>query len=127
MKIIPLFKIHDFFKGINGYAPMFYPLIGLILGGGFYLVHFLLTPCFPAMHLNILVFVLWLIITGGLHLDGFSDTLDGLFVPKDRAVSVMSDPHAGGRGVIISIKQKALRHFYMQCHFFRLKHQAFLD
>ena len=33
LSIIPFFKVHDFYKGINGYAVMFYPLVGFILGG----------------------------------------------------------------------------------------------
>ena len=100
---LPIFKIHDFFKGINGYAVMSYPLVGALLGGILWLVYTLLLPFFPEAHLHIFLFVLWVVLTGALHLDGFSDTVDGLFVPKERAEEVMKDPHAGGMGMIFSI------------------------
>ena len=100
---LPIFKIHDFFKGINGYAVMSYPLVGAILGAVLWGVYLLLLPFFPEAHLHIILFVLWVILTGALHLDGFSDTVDGLFVPKERAEEVMKDPHAGGMGMIFSI------------------------
>ncbi len=82
---------------------MFYPLIGLLLGILLWLSYTLLVPYFPAEHLKIFIFVLWVTLTGALHLDGFSDTVDGLFVPVERAEEVMKDPHTGGMGMIFSI------------------------
>lgn len=103
LSIIPFFKLHDFYKGINGYAVMFYPLVGFILGGILWLLSFVLDSHIPSQHLAIIIFALWVIITGALHLDGFSDTVDGLFVKKDRAFEVMADPHTGGMGMIFSL------------------------
>ncbi len=103
LSTLPFFRVHNFFRGINGYAVMFYPLIGLLLGGLLWLSYAMLVPYFPAEHLKIFLFVLWIILTGALHLDGFSDTVDGLFVPVERAETVMKDPHAGGMGMIFSI------------------------
>ena len=103
LTIFPFFKIHHFFKGINGYAVMSYPLVGALLGGLLWIIYLLLLPFFPEAHLHVVVFVLWVLFTGALHLDGFSDTVDGLFVPKERAEAVMKDPHAGGMGMIFSI------------------------
>lgn len=103
LSIIPFFKVHDFYKGINGYAVLSYPLVGFILGGILYLTHMMLSPYLPSVHLSIIIFGLWVLITGALHLDGFSDTLDGLFVKKERALEVMKDPHAGGMGMIFTV------------------------
>jgi len=103
LSIIPFFKVHNFYKGINGYAVMSYPLVGFILGGMLYLTHVMLSPYLPSIHLSIILFSLWVLITGALHLDGFSDTLDGLFVNKERALEVMKDPHAGGMGMIFTV------------------------
>jgi len=103
LTILPFFRVHHFFKGINGYAVMSYPLVGALLGGLLWLVYALLLPLFPEAHLHIILFVLWVVLTGALHLDGLSDTIDGLFVPKERAEAVMKDPHAGGMGMIFSI------------------------
>ena len=102
LTILPFFKVHDFFKGINGYAVMSYPLVGALLGGLLWLVHLLLVPFFPEAHLHVVLFALWVVLTGALHLDGFSDTVDGLFVPTERAEAVMKDPHVGGMGMIFT-------------------------
>ncbi|WP_297440295.1 adenosylcobinamide-GDP ribazoletransferase [Sulfurimonas sp.] len=99
LSILPFFKVHDFYKGINGYAVMFYPLVGFFLGGVLYCVYLLSLLYFPAFHLGVIIFALWVLLTGALHLDGLSDTVDGLFVDKSRALEVMKDPHNGGMGM----------------------------
>ena len=103
LTIIPFFRVHDFFKGINGYAVMFYPFVGFLLGLILYAIHFLLSPYLEPLHVGIIVFTLWVLLTGGLHLDGFSDTVDGLFVNKERALEVMKDPNSGGMGMIFTV------------------------
>jgi len=103
LTIIPFFKVHDFFKGINGYAVMFYPLIGFILGSFLYYIHIFLSLYIEPLHVGIIIFALWILITGALHLDGFSDTIDGLYVSKDRALEVMKDPNTGGMGMIFTV------------------------
>lgn len=40
LSTLPFFKVHDFYKGINGYA--------------------------------VIIFALWVVLTGALHLDGFT-------------------------------------------------------
>lgn len=102
MSILPFFKVHTFFKGINGYSAMFYPLVGFLLGSILFLAHSLLTNIFPPLHLSVIIFALWVLLTGALHLDGLSDTIDGFFVDKKRAIEVMKDSHVGGMGMIFS-------------------------
>lgn len=103
MSIIPFFKVHDFFKGINGYSAMFYPLIGFILGSFLYITYSILHSHMPTTHLAVIIFGMWILLTGALHLDGFSDTIDGLFVDKDKALEVMKDSHVGGMGMTFTI------------------------
>ena len=100
---IPFFKVHDFNKGINGYAVMFYPLVGFLLGLILWGTYLLLDGHLPDIHIGIIIFGIWVILTGALHLDGFSDTVDGLFVAKDRALEVMKDPNTGGMGMIFTV------------------------
>ncbi len=97
---LPFFRVHEFYKGINGYSVMFYPLVGFLLGGLLYLVALFLQPYLPALHIGVIIFALWALLTGGLHLDGYCDTIDGLFVDKSRSLEVMKDPHNGGMGMI---------------------------
>ena len=100
LSIFPFFKIHNFFKGINGYAVTSYPLVGFILGSILWALHTIFSPYIPSTHLAIIIFGMWVLITGALHLDGFCDTVDGLFVAKEKALEVMKDPHNGGMGMI---------------------------
>ena len=97
---LPFFRVHNFYKGINGYAVMSYPFVGFLVGSLLYSVYILLTPYLPSTHLGIILFALWVLLTGALHLDGFCDTVDGLYVPKERALEVMKDPHNGGMGML---------------------------
>ncbi len=81
---------------------VFFPLVGLIIGLiltlGYYLFSFLFSRSL----------VLWLVIgllaflTRGLHLDGLSDTMDGLASggTKERILEVMRDSRIGAFGVI---------------------------
>jgi len=103
LSIIPFFKVHDFYKGINGYAVMFYPFIGFLLGLILYSAYLGFSPIFPSLHVSVILLALWVLLTGALHLDGLSDTIDGLFVEKHRALEVMKDPHNGGMGMIFTI------------------------
>jgi cobalamin 5'-phosphate synthase/cobalamin synthase len=79
---------------------MFYPLVGLILGFILYGVSLILEPYLPHFHIGVILFALWVVLTGALHLDGFADTIDGLFVPKQKSLKVMKDPHNGGMGML---------------------------
>jgi len=102
LSILPFFNVHHFFKGINGYAVMVYPLVGLLLGtllGGTYL---LLHPYFPQEHLKVALMFLWVLLTGALHLDGFADTVDALFVSPSAAQAVMKEPHVGAMALVFT-------------------------
>ena len=82
---------------------MFYPLVGFILGMLLFGAYNGLSVVFPPVHAAVTMFVLWVVLTGALHLDGFSDTVDGLFVPKEKALTVMKDSHVGGMGMLFSV------------------------
>ena len=115
LTIVPFFRVHDFFKGINGYAVLSYPLVGAILGLILWGAGVLLLPYLPPLHLGVLLFGIWVLLTGALHLDGFADTIDGLFVAKERAFEVMKDPRVGAMGMLFSgvfllLKASALAH-----------------
>lgn len=99
---LPFFKIHEFKPGCNGTAVMYYPVIGLILGGVIVGLHTLGQGIFHPVHLSVLLFGLWVLLYGAIHLDGFADTVDGLFAPKERALDVMKDPNIGAMGAIFT-------------------------
>jgi adenosylcobinamide-GDP ribazoletransferase len=72
--------------------------LGLVLGG---LDTVLAWLSWPVLTRSALVVGVWVFLTGGLHLDGVSDTADGLAVTdSDRRLSVMSDSVTGAFGVM---------------------------
>lgn len=72
--------------------PVIGALIGLLLSAGLILSGFL-----PYLVVAALILTVCVIITGGIHLDGFADTCDGLFgfTTKERALEIMRDSHIG--------------------------------
>jgi len=102
LTIIPFFKVHNFFRGINGYSAMFYPMVGFILGSILYLIYMLGVDYLPPTHLSVIIFAVWITLTGGLHLDGLSDMIDGLFVDKSKSLNVMKDAHIGSMAMIFT-------------------------
>ncbi|AOA58683.1 adenosylcobinamide-GDP ribazoletransferase [Acinetobacter larvae] len=81
---------------------LFYPVIGMIIGALLFAVAYLLHPL-PIILSSTLLLVLWVLLTGGLHLDGLADTcdawMDGNADPQ-RRLSIMKDPHCGTMGVL---------------------------
>lgn len=79
----------------------YFPLVGLLLGllqaGAWQVLSYLVPPPARAG----LVLALAVFLSGGLHLDGFIDTMDGLFSgrERERILAIMKDTHVGAHGV----------------------------
>jgi len=88
-----------------GQSVLFYPLIGLFIGSSLALLAYFLPP--HAIALNAaLILSLWILITGGLHLDGLADCSDawvGGLGDKTRSLAIMKDPAAGPIAVIVLV------------------------
>jgi adenosylcobinamide-GDP ribazoletransferase len=85
-----------------GWAAIFFPIIGLLLGTVLLLFDFpLRLLASPELCAAVLVTILTFL-TRGLHLDGLSDTFDGLGAggDRDRVLNVMDDSHVGAFGMI---------------------------
>lgn len=95
------------FEGIARYAPIVGLGIGGILWGSDTLLWMLGVPL--ATRCGLLI-ALWLLITGGLHLDGAMDAADGLAVPdRTRRLAVMADSRTGAFGVMAAIVLLSLK------------------
>lgn len=82
-------------------STFFYPFIGMLLGLLSYIVFYLFS--FIDKDLASLAVVISMIVfTGGLHLDGLSDTADGFFSNKEKSkiLEIMKDSRLGAFGVI---------------------------
>jgi len=80
-----------------------YPAVGLLLGlllaGAAWLLG--LTGLSFSVQAGLLLFG-WVLLTGGLHLDGVMDSCDALFAPVtvERRLAILKDVHTGAFGVI---------------------------
>jgi len=86
-----------------GRSTRFFPLVGLVLGICYALAAWLLLYTLGMRSLTAaLLLILPLLLTGGLHADGFMDTADGVFSGRDRArkLEIMKDSRVGAFGVV---------------------------
>lgn len=86
----------------NGQAILFYPFIGLLIGLILFGVSLILVKL-PILLIASIILVLWIWLTGGLHLDGLADTADawvGGFGDSERTLKIMKDPNCGPIGVL---------------------------
>ncbi|MFA5143175.1 MAG: adenosylcobinamide-GDP ribazoletransferase [Candidatus Omnitrophota bacterium] len=93
-------------------AAAFFPVVGLLLGMVLAAASLLLTAVqFGTFTSSVIIVVLLVLLTGGMHLDGLSDTCDALFSGKERAgmLNIMRDPHAGVMGVLALISVVMLK------------------
>lgn len=87
------------------YVMDFFPLVGALIGAIIYFLfaltfHFGLGP--GNFFLPAVFAVLPVLLSGGIHIDGFIDTVDAMLShrEKDKRLLIMQDPHVGGLGVM---------------------------
>lgn len=85
------------------YTMCFFPLIGVLIGAAVAGFVFLSEKLGAGEIFTALVgTALPLVITGGIHMDGFLDTTDArrAFLPRERKLEILKDPHAGAFAII---------------------------
>lgn len=80
------------------YFPVYGLIIGGLLAGGYYLCNLIFPPLVTAA----ILLLLEVFLTGGIHLDGFMDTMDGIFSGRspERILEIMKDSRVGAHSVI---------------------------
>ena len=107
---IPMPK-SDWKKENMTYVMCFFPFVGCVIGGIVWLSFLLLAKSNMGQPFQTVVLLLLPVaLTGGIHLDGFLDTIDALssFQSKERKLEIMKDPHMGAFAVI-----GAIAYFFM--------------
>lgn len=94
-----------------------FPLLGLFFGLIYGGVGYLLATC-TSISTVLLTFVIWLlgiVLTGGIHLDGWLDTMDAFFSYQEpkRRLEVMADPRVGAFGVLGAIVLLAAKFIFI--------------
>jgi adenosylcobinamide-GDP ribazoletransferase len=99
--LTPAFTRREFTSQEMGRSVGFYPLVGLLLGGLLAAADAVLGTLWLIPVRSALVLALWIILTGGLHLDGFLDSCDGLLggSTPERRMEIMRDERVGAYGL----------------------------
>lgn len=90
------------YKDISARVFAYYPLVGLVIGILLAAAHFVFRLALPNLVAAVLTVALWAILTGGLHLDGFTDACDALFAAttRERRLEILRDVHIGSFGAV---------------------------
>jgi adenosylcobinamide-GDP ribazoletransferase len=105
LTIVPALVRRPFTAAELGRAVGFFPLIGAALGGALIGIDWLALLVWPAGLATALVLTSWVLLTGGLHLDGLLDSCDGILggrTPADR-LRILRDERVGAYAVIAGI------------------------
>ncbi|CAG0996124.1 adenosylcobinamide-GDP ribazoletransferase [Anaerolineales bacterium] len=112
MTTLPFRLPDDWQTGDSGRASVWYPFVGLVIGGLTLLGWMGASRLFSPPVAGILTLILWVTLTGGLHLDGLADCCDGLLASTsiERRLEIMKDPRLGtfgGFGLVLTLLLKA--------------------
>src|SRR5215216_7236984 len=102
MTTLPVRLSDEWSPGDSGRASVWYPFVGLVIGALTWLAWKGANLVLPPLVAGIVTLIVWVVLTGGLHLDGLADCCDGLLVstPLERRLEIMKDPRVGAFGVI---------------------------
>ncbi|ADL12380.1 cobalamin 5'-phosphate synthase [Acetohalobium arabaticum DSM 5501] len=84
-----------------GKSMIYYPIIGSLIGAILVGLNVGFSFLWSDLAVKALLLIAWIMITGGLHLDGYMDTIDGIFSgrSKQRMLEIMHDSRVGAHGV----------------------------
>lgn len=115
LTILPLQPDKEMDASGLGKAAGWFPLVGALIGGITAAAYYGLNLIFPSLLAAVLAAAVWILLTGGLHLDGLADSCDGLLYAGDpqRRLEIMKDPHHGtfagiGLTLVILLKMVGL-------------------
>ncbi len=85
------------------YVYLFFPFVGIVEGVLFFLLSaFLFNRGYGSLIRGAVLASFPLIFTGGIHMDGFLDTVDAFFSygSRDKKLEILEDPHVGSFAVM---------------------------
>src|SRR6266487_5062152 len=102
---LPVPRVLDSSESELGKAAAFFPLVGVMVGGGTALVFALLQRVLPVPASVLCALIFAAFITNGFHEDGLADTFDGFGGgwTRDRVLEIMRDSRIGSYGTLALI------------------------
>jgi len=107
---LPTPQVKDFRNDDLSRSAVYYPLVGMIIGALLLLPLYLLDG--RPWLAGALALLLWVWVTGALHLDGLGDVADAFGAAHrdpQRFLEVLKDPHMGVFGVVTLVMQLLLK------------------
>lgn len=95
----------DFSPDLLRRSAKYYPLVGAAIGLLIWASSAIFSWVLPSFPAAVLTLIVWVWITGGLHLDGWMDTADGLlsYRSRDKMLEIMKDSRVGAMGVMACV------------------------
>lgn len=120
LTIVPLKDLGETTDPEIGEASAFFPVVGLLEGVTYIILAALFLKVFPAEVTSGLLLFAMVIVNGGLHLDGLSDTFDAVASRGDQGkkLSIMKDSTIGPSGVIAIVLVILLKYLLLNAMFF---------
>ncbi len=102
LTIIPFGRDQNFTPERLGKSMAMFPAVGLAMGLALVVLHAVCSPVLPRSLVDLLLITALILMTGGLHMDGFADVIDGLAGGNDREgmLRIMRDSRIGAAGVV---------------------------
>ncbi|MGB3212014.1 MAG: adenosylcobinamide-GDP ribazoletransferase [Desulforhopalus sp.] len=105
LTVIPVsWRADDDSRHFNKCLP-FFPVIGALIGAVGYCFSSVALYFFPSQVVAVFALIYLAFISGFLHLDGLSDSADGLMSsrPREDSLRIMKDSRAGAMGVVVVV------------------------
>ncbi len=102
---IPMPKI-EWNQNNMKYALCFFPFVGLVIGAVMYAAMWLGSKYYIGnLFLSCIVTVIPVLITGGIHLDGYLDTIDALssYGDREKKLEILKDSNSGAFAIIFGL------------------------
>lgn len=102
---IPMPKIEWNKKNMK-YALCFFPFVGFVIGAVMYAVMWFGTKCaIGNLLLSCIAVIIPVLITGGIHLDGYLDTIDALhsYGDREKRLEILKDSNSGAFAIIFGM------------------------
>lgn len=102
LTIIPFHKKLKVTEEDMGKSMLYFPLVGLLIGGCLVCSNELLSLILPRSVVDGFLIALLVIFTGSIHLEALADTVDGVASGRDRTgkLQIMKDGRVGAMGVV---------------------------